>query len=170
MMRVFPHLFAGPAIAAMLALSGGSVLAMGNNDDDNANASKPSPYERAVSEIKRDNYRRAIRLLNDVVSDEPSNADALNYLGFSHRKLGEFTKGVAFYGRALRIDPDHRGANQYLGEAYLSLKNLPKAEERLAHLWNICGQRCEEYRVLNRSIIAYKQGRAPNQSSSARRW
>lgn len=160
----------GLVIGVMLSLSVAPVQAMGNKDDDVTRSSRDGDYERAVRAVKRENYRGAIRILSNVLLDEPRNADALNYLGYSHRKLGQFTKAVKFYTRALDIDEDHRGANEYLGEAYLALKNLPKAEERLAHLWNICGQSCEEYRTLSQSIAAYKQGRAPNQSSRARRW
>ena len=161
---------AGLAIGAELSVSAGPVHAMGNQDDDDTGVSRSGDYQRALKAVKRQNYRGAVRLLSNVVQDEPRNADALNYLGYSHRKLGALTKAVRFYSRALDVDPDHRGANEYLGEAYLSLENLPKAEARLAHLWNICGQSCEEYRTLSRSIAAYKQGRPPNQSSRARRW
>ncbi len=165
-----PNALAAAAIGIKLGLSGGTVLAMGTNDNGNTEVSLSGAYDRAVKEVERKNYRKAIRILTDVLSDEPRSADALNYMGYSHRKLGKFPKAVGFYMRALKIDPDHRGANAYLGEAYLALKNLPKAEERLAHLWNICGQNCAEYHALNRSVMDYKQGRVPDQSSRARRW
>jgi hypothetical protein len=69
--------------------------------------------------------------------------------------------------QALAVNPDHRGANEYLGEAYLEINDLPKAEERLAHLINVCGQSCKETQELSKAVAAYKSGK-PNQSSS--RW
>jgi tetratricopeptide (TPR) repeat protein len=89
-------------------------------------------------------------------------------MGYSHRKLGDHQKAIDFYKQALTVNPDHRGANEYLGEAYLEINDLPKAEERLAHLINVCGQSCKETRELADAVAAYKTGRKPNQSS--RRW
>ena len=163
------RMMAGLAVGAAVAFAAATGNAMGNKEEEPM-AAKPSSYDLAVKEIKKENWRMAIRYLNTTVRAEPRNADALNYLGFSHRKLGEFSTAVEFYTRALAVNPDHRGANEYLGEAYLSMNNLPKAEERLAHLWNVCGQSCEEYRTLNESVMAYKAGRKPNQSSQAGRW
>jgi hypothetical protein len=60
------------------------------------------------------------------------------------------------YNEALRIDPKHKGANEYLGEAYLMVGNLPKAKEQLATLDKICFLPCKEYSELKTSIAAYE--------------
>ena len=122
----------------------------------------------AVKAVEAKDFRKAIGLLNQIVAKEPKNADALNYLGFSHRKIGNYTKGVAFYKQALAIDPDHQGANEYLGEAYLELENLQGAEGRLAHLAKICNKSCDAYRQLADAVAAYKAKKGPMKQSS--RW
>jgi Flp pilus assembly protein TadD len=90
---------------------------------------------------------------------EPNNADVLNLLGFSYRKLGEFEQSLTYYQRALTLEPQHRGANEYLGELYLQMGDLPKAEERLARLDRICTFGCEEYSDLKKAIKEYKADR-----------
>lgn len=60
------------------------------------------------------------------------------------------------YGEALRIDPKHRGAHEYIGEAYLKLNNLPKAKEHLAILDRLCTFGCEEYTDLKKAVASYE--------------
>ena len=61
------------------------------------------------------------------------------------------------YGRALELDPRHRGAHEYVGEAYLIVNNLAKAEEHLAALHKICLIPCEEYEDLKKAIVEYRR-------------
>jgi hypothetical protein len=60
------------------------------------------------------------------------------------------------YNEALRIDPKHKGANEYLGEAYLMVNNLPKAKEQLAVLDKLCFFSCREHSELKKSIADYE--------------
>jgi hypothetical protein len=60
------------------------------------------------------------------------------------------------YNEALRIDPKNKGANEYLGEAYLMVNNLPKAKEQLATLDKLCFLPCREYSDLKKSIAEYE--------------
>ncbi len=137
-------------------------------DEDEAETASNPDLDSAVRAIKKEDYRSAIGHLARVLAEEPKNANALNYLGYSHRKLGDFRNAIAHYTKALEIDPDHRGANEYLGEAYLELNDLPNAEIRLARLYAICGTSCEEYRELNEAVAAYKAKRKADQSSRHR--
>jgi len=56
----------------------------------------------------------------------------------------------------LAIDPEHRGANEYLGELYLQTNDLAKAKERLNKLDDICYFGCEEFDDLKSAIAAYE--------------
>ena len=62
--------------------------------------------------------------------------------------------------KALSLDPKHRGANEYLGQAFVELGNLKAAVERLDALEKICGVDCEEYKSLKISIDAAMAGKA----------
>ena len=66
------------------------------------------------------------------------------------------------YQAALRIKPNHRGANEYLGELYLELGRLEEAEERLKVLDAACKFRCEEYQDLEEAIASYKSRNSEN--------
>jgi len=60
------------------------------------------------------------------------------------------------YQEALRLDPKHRGAHEYIGEAYVMVGNLAKAKEHLAALNKLCFFSCEEYRDLKKAIEGYE--------------
>jgi Flp pilus assembly protein TadD len=49
----------------------------------------------------------------------PEHADLQNFLGYSYRNLKQFDLAFTHYKRALELDPRHRGAHEYIGEAYL---------------------------------------------------
>lgn len=146
-------------LAAGLALSGGPVFALGTLGSSAPSQTRDSRFIEAQRAVQAKEWTKAVGLLERVVSDAPHDADAYNYLGYSQRKLGHRDKALASYAKALEIDPNHRGANEYLGELYLDMKDLPKAEERLARLSQICGPRCEEYRELHEQIDQFKSGR-----------
>ena len=107
--------------------------------------------------INKSSYAEAIPLLEKAVAAEPKNADAYNYLGYSHRKLGDREKAFVFYSKALEIKPRHLGANEYMGELYLEQGELQKAEERLAVLDKACFFGCDEYTELKEAIEDYKK-------------
>jgi len=114
-------------------------------------------FTEADTAIQDRDWDRAIELLNKVVTRDSSNADAYNLLGYSERKRGNLDAAFKHYERALALDPDHRGAHEYVGEAFLLSDNLPKAEEHLARLDKLCFFSCEEYRDLKKAIAAYKK-------------
>jgi Flp pilus assembly protein TadD len=82
----------------------------------------------------------------------PAAADLHNELGFTHRKLRQVDKAFEHYKVALAIDPRHRGAHEYIGEAYLMVGDVASAEKHLAALRSICLLPCEEMEDLRRAI------------------
>jgi len=112
-------------------------------------------YKKASAKVDAGKYDDAIDILEDIVDDNPKNADAWNLLGYSHRKLGEYDDALEYYEKALKLKPNHVGANEYLGELYLEMKDLPKAEERLAVLAKACNG-CEEQKELEEKIADFK--------------
>ena len=106
--------------------------------------------------IDAGNYEGAVPMLMQIVVDDPNNADALNLLGYSSRQMGNYDQALGYYQQALSLEPEHLGANEYLGELYLEMNDLPKAEERLAVLATACDSGCEEYEDLAEEIAEYK--------------
>ena len=117
---------------------------------------EPSKLADAENAIEAGNYNRAIELLQKVVASDSQNADAWNYIGFSHRNLQRLDQALGAYQKALAIDPEHRGANEYLGELYLQTGNLAKAKERLEKLDDVCTFGCDEFDDLKQAIKAYE--------------
>ena len=76
---------------------------------------------------------------------DKNNPDILNYLGFTLRKAGNFEEAEKFYIMGLKIKPDHKGINEYLGELYVETDRIELAQERLEVLKNC---KCEEYEEL----------------------
>jgi Flp pilus assembly protein TadD len=130
--------------------------AMAAGSSSSSTQPKADNYENGVKAVNSANYKKAIKLLSKVVAAKPTNADAWNYLGFSNRKLKKFDLALSAYQKALAIDPNHRGANEYLGELYLQTDNLAKARERLKKLDDICTFGCDEFDDLKDAIIAYE--------------
>ena len=113
-------------------------------------------YTAAVKAIKAGDFQKAIPLLEGVTAREPQNADAFNWLAYATRRNGDPAASIPIYEKALAIDPKHRGAHEYIGEAYLSLDNLAKAKEYLVRLDKLCFFSCEEYRDLKKAVEAYE--------------
>ncbi len=141
------------ALILCLTLGAGQALAITGSGSE----SKGNPdFVEAVKLLKADDYAAAIPLLQKSVDADPTNANAYNLLGFSHRKMGDVEAALAHYGKALELEPQHRGANEYLGELYLELGRLDEARERLEVLDDACFFGCDEYWELKAKIKAYK--------------
>lgn len=109
-------------------------------------------YMAAVRLINEGRYEEAIADLNKAQAIVGPHPDVLNYLGYSHRKLGMMEKAQEYYAAALAIDPDHKGANEYLGELYLEIGEVGKAKKQLAKLDALCAFGCAEREDLARLI------------------
>ena len=144
------------ALAAAIASTAPPCLADPSESDPQAGALDPD-YAAGKQAMEKKDWREAVRRFNQAVLRAPDNADLYNFLGFSYRNLGQLDLAFRHYGRALELNPRHRGAHEYIGEAYLMVKNLPKAEEHLAALEKICLLPCEELDDLKRGIAAYRK-------------
>ena len=90
-------------------------------------------------------YSEAFKKLKKAYSSDKSNPDILNYMGYTSRKIGNFEQAENFYLTGLKINPNHNGINEYLGELYVQTNRIEKANERLEVLKN-CN--CEEFKEL----------------------
>jgi len=88
-------------------------------------------------------YEAAIELFRLVA--DTADAEALNGLGYSNRKLGRLETGISFYRRALGLAPDYHRAREYLGEGYVAAGKVVDARAELAEIGRRCGFTCEEY-------------------------
>ena len=101
-------------------------------------------------------YEKAQKILLKLDKEKPLQADTLNYLGFTTRKLGDFEAGEKYYLLGLQVDPKHVGINEYIGELYVVTNRIDLAKERLEVL-KICN--CEEYQDLKEIIKGTKESK-----------
>jgi tetratricopeptide (TPR) repeat protein len=114
--------------------------------------------EKVSAATARQDWAGAQAVLKDALQANPRNADYHNMYAYSLRKGPNPDMSLVFkhYNEALAIDPKHRGATEYLGEAYLMVGNLPKAKEQLSTLDKLCFFPCDEYAGLKKSIADYE--------------
>jgi tetratricopeptide (TPR) repeat protein len=123
-------------------------------------------YTAGVRAIQASKFAEAISLLEQVVARDQTNADAYNWLAYATRRNGDPAKAIGIYEQALAIDPKHRGAHEYIGEAYLALKDLANAKQHLNKLDSLCFLPCSEYTDLKKAIQEYEQhGGTPKPSA-----
>ena len=144
--------------AFMLALS--LPVTMANMTESKPVANKEdADFVAGKKAIERKDWKAAVDALSRALQRMPKSADVHNYLGYAHRHLDDLDSSFRHYNEALRIDPKHRGAHEYIGEAYLKAGQPEKAAEHLARLEQICGKRCEEYQDLAKSLAAYQKAK-----------
>jgi Flp pilus assembly protein TadD len=139
---------------AIAALSPAALANLGAEEEDSANAD----WLAGKRAVEAQDWKAATAALSKAASAEPNNADIQNWLGFAQRKLGNMGAAFAAYETALKLNPKLKQAHEYIGEAYLQVNDLPRAEQHLAELQRLCSPiPCEEYKDLKRAVDAYKK-------------
>ena len=119
--------------------------------------SKAKKFEKKNKVVKaKKAYEKAIKSLLEANAQNPSDPDTLNLLGFSHRKIGDYSNAEIYYAMGLEIDPKHVGINEYMGELFVATNRMDEAKKRLAVLEN-CN--CKEYNDLKQVIEGTKQSK-----------
>jgi tetratricopeptide (TPR) repeat protein len=136
---------------------GGSNKVKSNYDKAVTLIKSAKKYEKK-DKIKKANkrYEKALNLLIKSNDKKPNQADTLNYLGFTTRKLGDYGGGEKYYLQGLAIEPNHNGINEYLGELYVVTNRIDLAKERLDVLKS-CN--CDEYKELKAIIDGKKKSK-----------
>ena len=147
-----------PLILAGL-VAAGSAFAAG--EPEGSNEPKDPVLEKVAAATKRQDWADAQSVLKEALSADPNNANYHNLYAYSIRKGANPDMNLVFkhYNEALRIDPKHRGAHEYIGEAYLMVGNVAKAKEHLGELDKLCFFPCVEYTDLKKAIAEYEKKR-----------
>lgn len=124
-----------------VSTSGMTASTYSTRDDDKG----VTAFEQGMDEVARGEFDDAVRLFEKAAKADAGNADYFSMLGYSYRKLGDYDRAFENYRKALSLDPAHRGAHEYIGEAYVETGNLAMADQHLAHLARLCPSGCPEY-------------------------
>ena len=143
-------------IIALIALPG---IGLAAETPSMSSAPRDPVLEQFAAAKAKNEWGEAQATLRQALARNPDNADYHNLYAYSIRKGPNPDMSLVFkhYNEALRIDPDHRGAHEYLGEAYLMVGNLAKAKEHLSILDKLCFFPCDEYSDLKKAIADYER-------------
>ena len=147
-----------------------SQISLTANSVDDGKKGTDINYTKAIKLIKKakklekknkndsakENYEKALEYLIISFNKNQNNVDTLNYLGFATRKVGDYKNAEFYYKKGLKIEPNHIGINEYLGELYVITKRIELASGRLEVLRN-CN--CEEYDKLKEIIERTKKSK-----------
>src|SRR4029453_19016160 len=100
-------------------------------------------YEQGRALALAGRYAEALGALTAVRNQNDSMV--LTMIGYAKRKSGSFDEGMAYYQRALAIDPNNANTREYLGEAYVETGRMDLAKAELANVEALCGTECEQY-------------------------
>ena len=141
---------------ALMALPG---IALAAETPSTSSAPRDPVLEQVAAAKAKNDWSEAQATLRQALARNPDNADYHNLYAYSIRKGPNPDMSLVFkhYNEALRIDPDHRGAHEYLGEAYLMVGNVAKAKEHLSVLDKLCFFPCDEYTDLKKAIADYER-------------
>ena len=145
-------------IAALILAGFWTPASAAGDADSSSTAPKDPVIERAAAATAKKDWPAAQAILKEALQKNPNNASYHNLYAYSVRKDANPDMSVVFkhYNEALRLDPKHRGAHEYIGEAYLMVGNVGKAKEHLGVLDKLCFFPCSEYSDLKKAIAAHE--------------
>lgn len=152
-----------PLMITLLVLSA-AARAAGGGGGDSSSAPPADPVVAAAQEANsRKDFTKSAEILRQALARSPGNAGYHNLYAYALRKGPNPDMDEVFkhYKEALRLDPKHREAYEYLGEAYLMVGDLQKAREQLTQLDRLCFFGCEEYDDLKKAVAEYEAKRKP---------
>jgi hypothetical protein len=147
-----------PLIIALLAVPLVGLAAGDPGGGNDPSASADPVLQQFGEATSRKDWAAAAAIVRDAAAKTPGNADYHNLYAYAVRKGTNPNMDLVFqeYNEALRINPKHRGAHEYIGEAYLMVGNLGKAKEHLAQLDRLCFFPCGEYTDLKKAVAEYE--------------
>ena len=115
-------------------------------------AARDADYAAGRKALQAHDWATAVARLSKAEVRNPDHADLQNDLGFAYRNLKQYDPAFRHYERALAIEPRHRGAHEYIGEAYLEVGDVKNAQRHLEALRRICLLGCEELKDLEEAF------------------
>jgi tetratricopeptide (TPR) repeat protein len=143
-------------LSAALALLARAAQAIQSDDADDQALLADADYAAGLAALKAGDAASALGRFQAALKRFPDAADLHNELGFAYRQVRQLDKAFAHYKRALTINPSHRGAHEYIGEAYLMVGDVASAEKHLASLRSICVLPCSELAELQKAIADFR--------------
>lgn len=150
-------------LVVMATVAAASAWAAGGGGESAPVTPEDPVIEKTRGAIAGQDWKQAQEIVREGLAKNPANADYHNLFAYSIRMGANPQMDLVFrhYNEALRLDGNHRGAHEYLGEAYLMTGNLAKAKDHLKVLDRLCVLPCKEYTMLKKAVAEYEAKQAP---------
>lgn len=99
---------------------------------ENASLSEDTLYDTVRALAHNERFEDA-QIILSAMADQ-SEDRVLTYWGFTHRKLGDVTLGMAFYDEAIAQNPDNILARSYMGQAFVEAGDMVAARAQLGEI------------------------------------
>jgi Tfp pilus assembly protein PilF len=109
-------------VIAVTACAGGAIAAGSGSKETSTETTMDAAsqlYEQGLKEVEKQDFDAAFELFERANKSRKNDADILNMLGFTQRKLGRLNEAFKSYAKALDIQPEFPQAREYLAEAHL---------------------------------------------------
>ncbi len=116
--------------------------------------------EKASGLFAREEYARAIPLLERVLAEDPRNLDATLSLATAHSALGHDRQAIAAFEKAAAIAPDSQDVRTYLALHYARGKQWERAVPLLERVVAETPDRLPALEAL--AVVRERQGRIPD--------
>lgn len=126
---------------------------------------RPYDYESGADDfietrqaLQNHDWSGALQTLQRLSEQNPTlheTAEFHNLMGFAWRQKGRdhLPQSIEHYHQALRLEPSHVQAREYLGQAYLMMNRVDLAQDQLQRIEALCmSRRCDPWVSLNRAI------------------
>ena len=132
---MFRLIFISTALALMNVIFFSQAFSASDSSEDSNEVTRMNVnIENARLLSSESRHSEAIEYLLKEIDEDDTNADVYNMLGYSYRKIDQNKIAMMYYKKALTIDPEHRGAHEYIGELYLKLADIDSAHKHLHRL------------------------------------
>lgn len=113
-------------------------------------------FNQGVEAEKKSDWVQAASLYRKSLKAKRDYPDALSNLGFSLHQIGEsyHEKSIAVYKKALKLNPNHVGALEYLGELYIGDGRLLAANDMYQRLKKLDSKQARTLRKKLDRVVA----------------
>lgn len=91
--------------------------------------------QQKLQQKAHDAYTKAVKEYKEAIEYNAKMPEAWNGLGYSQRKLGDYTTSLESYEKALALRPGYPEALEYRGEAYLGAGRIEDAKSTYMDLF-----------------------------------
>jgi tetratricopeptide (TPR) repeat protein len=120
----------------------------------------PMQYKEAVKHLRKNNYAEAVKVMDDLIKDEPDVANHYRFRAELLRLWGKFDRARRDYRKIIDLELGSAVGYNGLAEVYLQEENYPAAQEAAIKAYNFAPE--EWVAAYNLGMIEDRLGESEN--------